>query len=92
VVVPHLPRGAPFMGLADGPSLLWLLGLRNASGLPWTEVAQHTSCHFVGGSNPFGELHLAMVAAALHDRDALARCSKRLENLVAGEAPERAPQ
>ena len=84
VIVPQLPRGAPFMGLADGPSLLWLLGLRNVSGLPWAEVAQHTSCHFASGSNPFGELHLAMVAAALRDRDALAHCRKRLENLVAG--------
>jgi hypothetical protein len=72
------------MGLADGASLLWLLGLRNVSGLPWAEVAQHTRCHFASGSNPFGELHLAMVAAALRDRDALAQCRKRLENLVAG--------
>lgn len=84
VIVPHLPRGAPFMGLADGPSLLWRLGLRSVSGLPWAAVAQHASCHFANGSNPFGELHLAMLAAALRDRDALAHCSDRLENLVAG--------
>ena len=87
MIVPHLPRGAPFMGLADAPSLLWRLGLRGVPGLPWTEVAQHASCHFANGSNPFGELHLAMVAAALRDRDALAQCSHRLENLVAGGSP-----
>ena len=84
VIVPHLPRGAPFMGLADGPSLLWRLGLRCVSGLPWAEVAQHASRHFPNGSNPFGELHLAMVAAALRDREALTQCSNRLENLLAG--------
>jgi hypothetical protein len=87
VIVPYLPRGAPFMGLADGASLLWRLGLRSVSGLPWTEVARHLSTHFANGSNPFGELHLAMVAAALRDRDALARCSLRLETLVAGGSP-----
>lgn len=61
-------NGAPFMGLADGPSLLWRLGLRSVSGLPCAEVAQHASCHFANGSNPFGESHLAMLAAALRDR------------------------
>ena len=84
VILPYLPRGAPFMGLADGPSLLWRLGLRRVSALPWGAVAQHASRHFANGSNPFGELHLAMVAAALRDRDALDRCSKRLDTLAAG--------
>jgi len=84
VIVPYLPRGAPFMGLADAPSLLWRLGLRRVSALPWSEVAQHASRHFANGSNPFGEVHLAMVAAALRDRDALAKCSNRLDTLVAG--------
>jgi hypothetical protein len=83
LIVPCLPRGAPFMGLADGPSLLWRLGLRNVAGLPWAEVAQHASARFPNGSNPFGELHLAMVAAALRDRGALAECGKRLERLAA---------
>lgn len=84
IVVPYLSRGAPFMGLADGPSLLWRLGLKDVSGLPWAEVAQHASRHFANGSNPFGELHLAMIAAAMRDRDALGQCSKRLETLAAG--------
>jgi tetratricopeptide (TPR) repeat protein len=84
VIVPHLARGAPFMGLADGSSLLWRLGLQSVSALPWNEVARHASRHFPNGSNAFGELHLAMVAAALRDRDSLARCSRRLESLDSG--------
>ena len=83
-IVPHLTRGAPFMGLADGPSLLWLLGLKNVSGLPWAEVARFATDRFPNGSNPFGELHLAMVAAALRDKNALAQCAKRLEQLTTG--------
>jgi hypothetical protein len=86
-IVPHLTHGAPFMGLADGPSLLWLLGLKSLSGLPWADVAQFASDHFPNGANPFGELHLAMVAAALRDQDALARCAKRLEQMATGGSP-----
>lgn len=86
-IVPHLTRGAPFMGLADGPSLLWSLGLRSLSGLPWVDVARYASEHFPNGSNPFGELHLAMLAAALRDRAALAQCAKRLEHLATGGSP-----
>jgi hypothetical protein len=86
-IVPHLTRGAPFMGLADGPSLLWSLGLRDLSGLPWADVARYASDHFPNGSNPFGELHLAMLAAALRDKDALAQCAKRLEHLATGGSP-----
>ena len=88
VIVPHLPHGAPFMGLADGPSLAWRLGLRSVAGLPWAEIAQHASAHFATGSNPFGELHLAMVAAVLRDRDALARCSSRLDQMAAAGSCE----
>lgn len=86
-IVPHLTRGAPFMGLADGPSLLWSLGLSDVPGLPWGEIARFTSDRFPNGSNPFGELHLAMVAAALRDDPALADCAKRLEHLAAGGSP-----
>ena len=86
-IVPHLTRGAPFMSLADGPSLLWSLGLKGLPDLPWAEVARFASDRFPTGSNPFGELHLAMIAAAQRDRDALATCAKRLEQLSAGGSP-----
>ncbi len=83
-VLSYLPRGAPFMALADGPSLLWRLGLKGLAGLPWTQVRHHASVHFPDGSNAFGEIHLAMVAAAARDRPALDGSAQRLEKLAAG--------
>jgi len=47
----NLPRFAPFMALADGPSILWRLGLRGVAALPWAAVAQHARDHFPNGSN-----------------------------------------
>jgi hypothetical protein len=81
-LMPHLPKSAPFMGLADGSSILWRLGLRGAAALPWKAMAQHAREHFPNGSNTFGEVHLAMIAAATGDREALSRCAQRLERLV----------
>ena len=72
------------MALADGPSLLWRLGLKGLAGLPWTQVHQHASVHFPDGSNAFGEIHLAMVAAAARDKPALDGSAERLEKLAAG--------
>lgn len=81
-IMANLPKFAPFMALADGPSLLWRLGLRGATALPWARVAQHAREHFPNGSNAFGEIHLAMVAAASRDPQALALCAQRLERLA----------
>ena len=78
----NLPKFAPFMALADGPSILWRLGLRGGTDLPWARVAQHAHDHFPNGSNAFGEIHLAMVAAASRDPEALSRCAQRLERLA----------
>ena len=39
-------------------------------GLPWHVARDHAVTHFTAGSNPFGELHLAMIAAAHDDRPA----------------------
>ena len=78
----NLPKSAPFMALADGPSILWRLGLRNVATSAWEPVAQHARVHFPSGSNPFGEIHLAMVAAATGDREALSRGAQRLERLA----------
>ncbi|MEO5672583.1 MAG: hypothetical protein ABIR26_18005 [Ramlibacter sp.] len=81
-LIANLSRFAPFMGLADGPSILWRLGLRGVAGLPWAALAQHARDHFPNGSNPFGQLHLAMVASATGDREALSRCAQQLERLA----------
>ena len=81
-LMPHLPKSAPFMGLADGPSILWRLGLRGKTALPWDLVSQHARDHFPNGSNAFGEIHLAMVASATGNNEALTQCAQRLERLA----------
>lgn len=78
-ILAYLPRGTPFMGLADIASLLWRMGLQGARGLPWTEAQFHASEHFTRGSNPFGEIHLAMLAAVRRDCAALDAGARRLQ-------------
>jgi tetratricopeptide (TPR) repeat protein len=78
----HLPKAAPFMALADGPSILWRMGLRGRAPFAWEPLAQHARAHFPNGSNALGEFHLAMVASATGDREALLRCAQRLERLA----------
>jgi hypothetical protein len=79
----YLPRGAPYMGLPDTASLLWRLGLRGASNLPWQMAQAHAERHFPQGSNVFGELHLALLAAARRDDIALAAGLARLDKTAA---------
>jgi hypothetical protein len=78
----NLPKFAPFMALADGSSIMWRLGLRGRTALPWARAAQHARDHFPNGTNAFGEVHLAMVAAASRDPEALSLCAQRLERLA----------
>ena len=80
-IMDYLPRGSPFMGLADIASLLWRLGLREVRGLPWSEAQRHAERHFPNGSNVFGELHLTMLAAARRDRSALVTSLQRLRSM-----------
>jgi hypothetical protein len=75
----YLQRGTPYMGLPDLVSLLWRLGLRGCSGLPWPLAQQHARQHFPQGSNVFGELHLALLAGAQGDGDAMAAVDHRLQ-------------
>ncbi len=89
-VLDFLPRGAPFMGLPDSASLLWRLGLRGVAGLPWAAAQRHAEQHFGKGSNVFGEIHLALLAAARRDATALADGMARLDR-VAGRGHEGAP-
>ena len=81
-ITDFLPRGMPFMGLPDVVSLLWRLGLRGHQRLPWAMAQQHVQRHFAAGSNVFGELHLAMLAAAQGDRAALGAVATRLPPLL----------
>jgi hypothetical protein len=82
-VLDYLPRGTPYMGLPDTTSLLWRLGLRGAAGLPWQTARRHAERHFAQGSNVFGEVHLALLAAAVGDDDALAAGLARLGKVTA---------
>jgi hypothetical protein len=77
----YLPRGTPFMGLADVVALLWRLGLRDRHTSAWNSARQHAQPFLAKGSNPFGELHLAMLAAAYRERGQLEQCDRRLESL-----------
>jgi tetratricopeptide (TPR) repeat protein len=77
-ILSYLPRGAPFMGLADAPAILWRLALRGERGLPWDRVGEHVARHFPTGTNPFGELHVCIVAAAGRDAAALRASRDRL--------------
>jgi hypothetical protein len=81
-IADHLPRGLPFMGLPDLVSLLWRLGLRGRRALPWALTQRHVDLHFPQGSNTFGELHLALLAAAQGDAPALDAVAARLPALL----------
>jgi hypothetical protein len=81
-ILDHLPRGAPFMGLPDTASLLWRLGLRGIQTSAWSVARDHTRRCFPNGSNTFGEVHLAMLAAAYQDRAALEDCERRLQSMA----------
>ncbi len=89
-VLDFLPKGPPFMGLPDTASLLWRLGLHGASGLPWPAAQGHAERHFAQGSNVFGEVHLALLAAARRDGAALSSGLARLDR-TAGRGHEGAP-
>ena len=84
----YLPRGTPFMGLADIVALLWRLGLRGTGASAWSAVRQHARLFLSKGSNPFGELHLAMLAAAYRERGELEECESRLELLARSRVME----
>ena len=81
-ILDYLPRGTPYMGLPDVVSLLWRLGLRGTGSSAWSAAREHAGRFFSKGSNPFGELHLAMLAAACGAHGELEACERRLESLA----------
>jgi tetratricopeptide (TPR) repeat protein len=89
-VLDFLAKGPPFMGLPDTASLLWRLGLQGEGGLPWQAAQRHAEQHFAQGSNVFGEVHLALLAAARCDAAALSAGRARLDR-SAGRGHEGAP-
>lgn len=81
-IMSYLARGSPFMGLADGAAILWRLALRGERALPWARVGEHVSRHFPNGTNPFGELHVCMMAAAARDAEGLRASRDRLARMA----------
>jgi hypothetical protein len=77
-ITDYTPRGTPFMMLADIVSLPWRFGLLGVAGAPWALAEQHVAKYFPNGANPFGEMHLAMLAAARKDRAALQASVQRM--------------
>jgi hypothetical protein len=81
-ILDYIPRGTPFMALPDTVALLWRLGLRGTRTCAWSAAREHARRHFPKGSNPFGELHLSMLAAAHRERGELEDCERRLESMA----------
>jgi hypothetical protein len=81
-IMSYLARGSPFMGLADASAILWRLALRGERALPWARLGEHVARHFPNGTNPFGELHVCMMAAAAGDAAALRASRDRLERMA----------
>ncbi len=78
-------HGAPFLLLTDMVSLNWRLGLTGLSDprrVPWERAAALAARHYPSGSNVFGELHLAMLAAARRDAASLDACAQRLRAIA----------
>jgi hypothetical protein len=75
-------KGAPFMVLTDTVSLGWRLGLRGLRNLPWDRATALAARHYATGSNVFGELHLAMLAAVRRDATSLDACVQRLRAIA----------
>ena len=49
------------------------------SGLPWGAASKYATTWFPDGANPFGEMHLAMLAAARRDASELRLGAARLQ-------------
>jgi tetratricopeptide (TPR) repeat protein len=82
-ILDYLPRGTPYMGLADICAILWRLGIRGHRELAWQAAFDHAATHFPRGGNPFAELHLAMLAAVRRDQSALAEVDERARKKIA---------
>ena len=87
VIEPHLAHALPLVGMTDMASLLWRLGLAGRSGLSWAAAQAYAAQRFAKGGNAFVELHLAMLAAARRDVQALQLGRERLQRMAdAGHA------
>lgn len=90
VLAPTMVSAPPLNALSDCASLLWRLAA-DEQPVPtggWTEVATYAHNRFAGATLPFVEMHLAMIAAATHDRAALeGRLAAIERRLAEGKLP-----
>jgi tetratricopeptide (TPR) repeat protein len=78
-IAPHLAHALPLLGTTDAASILWRLDLAGRRGLSWRLARDFAARVYPSGANVFGELHLAMLAAAVRDAPGLAACWARLQ-------------
>jgi tetratricopeptide (TPR) repeat protein len=81
-IVPHLAHALPLLGTTDAASLLWRLDLAGQRSLSWRVARDFAAAAYPDGANVFGELHLALLAAAHRDTPGLAACRARLQRLA----------
>ncbi len=81
-IEPHLQHALPLVGMTDTASLLWRLRSVGCTELSWANAQAYAVARFPQGANVFGELHLAMLAAARRDADALIASATRLQKLA----------
>ncbi|CCD95100.1 conserved hypothetical protein [Bradyrhizobium sp. ORS 375] len=90
VLVPTMESAPPLNTLSDCASLLWRL---TAEGQPvpsnaWGDVSAYASNRFTSSSLAFVEMHLMMIAAAMHDSAALkGRLAAMERRLAEGKLP-----
>jgi len=73
VLRPTMEAAPPLNALSDCASLLWRLMAERQAVPPsaWSDLSAYASHRFAGSSLAFAEMHLVMIAAALHDKTAL---------------------
>ena len=82
-ILDYLPRGTPFMGLRGHRlSALAAWDCAELAPPPGVPLVNTRAASFQKDRTSFGELHLAMLAAAYRERGELEDCERRLESLA----------
>jgi hypothetical protein len=85
VLTPVMASAPPLNVLSDGASLLWRLAAEGHA-VPraaWTDVDAYARSRFAAPSLPFVEMHMAQIAAAMHDAAALTERLDAIERRLA---------
>jgi len=85
VLMPVMASAPPLNVLSDGASLLWRLAAEGHA-VPraaWADVDAYARSRFAASSLPFVEMHMAQIAAAMHDAAALTERLDAIERRLA---------